>query len=145
MRKLHKQESLEDKKKAIIVKGSFLALVLLLTFFMHLYVKNRPISPPPIQQKPTVVTKNSPSVLGARTQDELMSALAKELTNIKGQLNVLLEGAQDQGEIIIQDTSEELQDKAFDVAYDTAVVPVITQIQNLPEDQQTQIKEAICK
>lgn len=144
MPKLRPLEPADKKRQMLIVKTSFLALVGLLTLFMHLYLANRPLSPPPL--KPTKqIAKAPPSVLGARTQDELIKNLKGELSTIQAKLTEILGNVQNQGGSVINEASKEVQDTAFDAAFDTAVIPVITQIQNLPQDQQDQIKQAICQ
>jgi len=144
MPKLRPLESSEKKKQLLVVKTSFLALVGLLTLFMHLYLSNRPLSPPPLKPEKQIA-KSSPSVLGARTQDELVKNLKVELNTIQKKLTEILANVQNQGGSVINEASKEVQDTALDVAFDTAVIPVITQIQNLPQDQQDQIKQAICQ
>ena len=143
------------KKKLFLVKVSFLVIVGLLVSAMQLYLTNRPISPPPLNTT-RPVTQNHSTVLGAKTQEELVIALSAELENIKKQLSPLSDNftdeavqiggtAIDQGQELFSDTAENVKEKALDATVSTIIEPIITQIQNLPEKEQNQIKEAICK
>ncbi len=137
-------ESPEKRRKTLIVKSSFLVLVGLLTLFMHIYLKNRPISPPALKEgKP--VANSSPSVLGVKSQEDLVTKLQNGVKDIRSMIDPYIDQAQTKGTEVINNTTEAVEDEAFDVAFDRAVVPVITKINNLPKDQQTQIKQAICK
>jgi len=151
MPKVRPIESEAYKRQVFIVKIFFLGLVILLTLFMNFYLTNRPLSPPPMPndrqatKKDNLIAKNIPSILGAQTQEELVASLQKELKNIQNKLEDILGSVQQQGGAVIEETSENARETAVETIFDAAVIPVITQIQNLPERQQEQIKEAICR
>jgi hypothetical protein len=129
--KIKPLEKKEDRQ--IKIRLLFLFFLILSALLFSFFVKNKP----PKENKKTFPRQE---VLGEKTENPKIDLpdLEKEFKQYKNQLTKEMNR-------LFEQTASKSNEIISSFVYDTAIKPLINQIQKLPKNQQEKVREEICK
>lgn len=137
-KKIEPEEQIRlDKMKAIknklLFAGVFALLVLATNFYMTRYPKQQ-------AEVDTASYEQQPAVLGKSTKEE-----KERLERVQKQANDFVETVSNESSSFIETSTNKVEKTVSDIVYTTTIKPLIDRINNLSDDQQDYVREALCK
>jgi len=142
-----KRLSYDDKRKSVIAKLIFvtvvLAIVLLANLLMSLRPSKKPDTADPEPQKSS--SENSPKNERIINEAKLKDSASKTLGAFKEQALNTKDNLEGVSEEAIETGRNKAEKTITDFVYESTLKPLIDKIQDLPEEQQELIKDAVCR
>lgn len=134
------EDEQENKSKVVIAKIGFLIALIITAILMQqfssvLFKPSKTASPKKTQR----------SVLGVSSVKDLQEGIGENVEQIGAKTKQIQVEIQKQVAKLFEEKKSEIEASVSSALYDTAIKPVITQFNGLPEKQKEEVRGAICK
>jgi hypothetical protein len=148
-----KRQTYDDKRKNVIAKLIFVSVLLALVLLANIVMSLRPNSGKSSSnankeaQNTTDANLNEPEVLGDHiiNEDEIANNVGKTIDTVKEQAQNTQGKLKGVSEKAIESGKKQAEKTISTFVYDSTLKPIIEKIDDLPDEQQDMIKEAVCK